>query len=172
MVDPLAAWWGPHTVWKIILAAILLLVMPAGALLVSRLLGRSWRNGEACSNQEFNLHRSMWLLVFLPFMLLYAISVIMVILSFIDWPAYPTGEHMRWAIEVLGYDWIEIHPTPAIHHTYATVSLLGVTLIYVSGLIVARSAANRLASFVGSSERAMLLSFLTNAAGSVLAWFS
>jgi hypothetical protein len=172
MVNPLAGWWGPHSVWKIILAALLLLVIPIGAYLLSRAIGRSWQNGAPNPDRMVNPHRPTWLQVFLPFMLLYAILAIMLILSFIDWPTYPTDAQMRWAIEEHGYYWIEIHPTPAIHHTYATASLLGIGLIYLSGLAITRPLASRLASLIGSAEKVKLISFLTNTGGSILAWFS
>jgi hypothetical protein len=180
VVDPLAGWWGIHTTWKIALAATMLFMLPIGAFFVSKLLaqGRVYAISEyshAVSHAAPDGKTSdtwHWSCFFGPYMVMFAISIIMVLCSFIAWPSYPTSEHIRWAIDELGFNWVQLHPTPAIHHTYATASFYGVYLVYGLWLFFARAAVGPLASLLGDADRVKLLSFLVNAAGSALAWFS
>jgi hypothetical protein len=158
----------------------MLFILPIGAFFVSKLL----EQGRVYATLEYSHAVSHatpggktsdtwhWSCFFGPYMVLFAILIIMVLRSFVAWPSYPTSEHIRWAINELGFDWVQLHPTPAIHQTYATVSICGVYLVYSLWLFFARAAAGPLASLLGDADRVKLLSFLANAAGSALAWFS
>lgn len=134
LVNPMAAPWGTHALWKIIVAGMLYVTFPLAllglrALLMSprflgALLRQSTREDPRAAMPDPTEHELIEMtLVWLP-LAFFAIQSIHLIISVIQTPIPPPPEWLVQKSTEQGFGWVLLHPTPAIHHTYAGATFL------------------------------------------------
>jgi len=133
-VNPMAAPWGQHTVFKVAFAGLLYALYPVAMLVLLRLsrsplaLGvvtQSWDKGKMDSGKA-EATRRMWFLfplVWLP-VLFFAVQCIYLIVTFVEYPHPLATENLALLSAQPGFGWVLMHPTAAIHHTYAGATFL------------------------------------------------
>ncbi len=133
-VNPMAAPWGQHSALKVAFAGLLYALYPLAILILLRLsrspraLGAVTQTWEKSKKDSAQTELTRWMKFVFPLVwqpaLFFAAQGIHLIVAFVKHPHPPGIESLVLLSAQPGYGWVLMHPTPAIHHTYAGATFL------------------------------------------------
>ncbi|MCK4393756.1 hypothetical protein KAX17_12705 [Candidatus Bipolaricaulota bacterium] len=130
LVNPMAAVWGAHTTWKMVLAGALYVLYPAFVLWIAWLATRAILKqtslfagpadiGKIADPRSVRRVSIAGLIALAGIPLLYFIAnSIFILVESLAIPPMTPADLIRLSQEP-GYGWVLFHPSPAIHHAYA-----------------------------------------------------
>lgn len=140
LVNPMAAIWGMYTSWKITLAGALHVLYPITVISVALIARRTLRGttlklevstdgagGGTLPTTKRSALAGALSLAALPLILFTGNSAFILVES-LTTPAKSIAE-LAALSQVPGYEWVLLHPTPAIHHAYAATTYFYASVI-------------------------------------------
>jgi hypothetical protein len=181
LVNPMAAVWGSHTAWKIVLAGALHVGYPItafsiGFLAIRKINRDPTRHSLALPRTRTNSPSHRWSdckralgFAALPILFFVANSVFILVES-LTTPAKSYGNLVILA-QVPGFEWVLEHPTLAIHHTYAATAYFYSGALAALFLIASSSVSKRLLVLIQREDLAKGVSAVLVVGGLALAIF-
>ncbi len=117
-VDRFAGFWGVHTWWKLVIAAIIFALFLPIIITGARYIPSKWKMRLFV----------IYMIVIFSFALYFAVS---------DWVEFPASINMPPEARQV-FPWLAVHPSLAIHHLYANATLLGALEVLWLALYSAR----------------------------------
>lgn len=139
-VDFFASWWGRHATWKLGIASLIFVLFPILSFTFLSKLEKAWlrRTGYVYAGYMF-------------------ISLIAMILR--GWALFPHPVEGT-PPPGIGLDWVLIHPTPAIHHTYANATYLGLHAALIASFLWGRPLSKALVRILRSQRNLDIITIL------------
>jgi hypothetical protein len=182
IVNPMAAAWGQHSLAKATLATLLFVAYVPGVLLISRLALRVTSHSEAddelrdsglsaATLRTLSVLAGGTSLVRWPLLGFFAVQAAYLVKAFVAFPHPPAAQRLMEIASQPGYEWALLQPTLAIHHLYAGATFFAVNLLAIGMIVAAVPGSRAFARWIGSPLNLRRASFVSTAAGIVLACF-
>jgi len=147
-VDRFAGFWGVHTWWKLVIAAIIFaLFLP--------IIMTGARHIASKSKMKFLV---IYMIVIFSLALYFVVS---------DWAKLPASTDLLPEARQV-FPWLAIHPSLAIHHLYANATLLGALEVLWLAPIFGKSLATRMGHVLGNQRRVVTINSVNFVAGWIL----
>ena len=140
-VDFFASWWGQHTTWKLAIASLIFALFPFLSFTFLHHLKYRWMR---------------WI----GYIWTSSIFILLIGMILAGWARFP---HPVEGTPPPGasLDWVLIHPTPAIHHTYANATYLGLYEGLIISFLWGRPLSKALAHILRSQRMLDIITTLT-----------